>query len=111
MPGLREYRHNTEESRGDEMMKVKVRFFARFRELLGTDIIAGPAAGTTLAALVADVARKNKDGYDAIFDSSGAFCEFVILMRNGKRVETADAGSVVVADGDEIAVFPPVAGG
>ena len=30
-------------------------------------------------------------------------------MRNGKRVETADAATVNVADGDEIAVFPPVA--
>ena len=92
-------------------MKVKVRFFARFRELLGTDIIAEPAAGTPLAALVAGVAKKNGEGYDAIFDEHGAFREFVILMRNGKRVETVDAGSVAVADGDEIAVFPPVAGG
>ena len=93
------------------MMKVKVRFFARFRELLGTDIIAEPPAGTMLAALVRDVARTNKDGFDAIFDEHGTFREFVILMRNGKRVETPDAGKIVVADGDEIAVFPPVAGG
>ena len=92
-------------------MKVKVRFFARFRELLGTDIIAEPAGGTTFAALVADVAKKNMEGYDAIFDEHGTFREFVILMRNGKRVETPDAGKVAVADGDEIAVFPPVAGG
>lgn len=92
-------------------MKVKVRFFARFRELLGTDIIAEPAAGTTLAALVAGIAQKKKEGYDAIFDEQGAFREFVILMRNGKRVEIADAGATMVADGDEIAVFPPVAGG
>jgi molybdopterin synthase sulfur carrier subunit len=35
----------------------------------------------------------------------------VILMRNGKRVELRDAGSTVVSEGDEIAVFPPVAGG
>ncbi len=32
-------------------MKVKVRFFARFRELLGTDIVAERASGTGLAAL------------------------------------------------------------
>jgi sulfur-carrier protein len=91
-------------------MRVKVRFFARFRELLGTDIIAEPEDGTMLAVLVADVARKNREGYDAIFDEHG-FREFVILMRNGKRVETPDAGTIAVADGDEIAVFPPVAGG
>lgn len=92
-------------------MTVKIRFFARFRELLGTDIVVEPRSGITLAALVADVARKNKEGYDAIFDEQGAFREFVILMQNGKRVETADASSVAAADGDEIAVFPPVAGG
>jgi sulfur-carrier protein len=92
-------------------MKVKVRFFARFRELLGTDIFVEPRAGTTFAALVSEVARKNKEGYDAIFDEQGAFREFVILMRNGKRVEIPDATTIAVADGDEIAVFPPVAGG
>ena len=40
------------------------------------------------------MARKNKDGYDAIFDEHGTFREFVILMRNGKRVETADAATI-----------------
>ncbi len=92
-------------------MSVKVRFFARFRELLGTDIITEPKAGTTLAVLVSEIAKKNKEGYDAIFDEQGSFREFVILMRNGKRVETSDAAKTPVADGDEIAVFPPVAGG
>ena len=92
-------------------MSVKVRFFARFRELLGTDIITEPKAGTTLAALVSGIAQRNKEGYDAIFDEQGSFREFVILMRNGKRVEISDAAKTAVADGDEIAVFPPVAGG
>ena len=92
-------------------MKIKVRFFARFRELLGTDIMVEPGAGTTFVSLVSEVARKNPEGYDAIFDEQGTFREFVILMRNGKRVEIADAATITVADGDEIAVFPPVAGG
>jgi len=92
-------------------MTVKVRFFARFRELLGTDIPTEPANGTTLLSLVRGIAQKKKEGYDAIFDEYGNFHEFVIVMRNGKRVEHEDAVTVRVADGDEIAVFPPVAGG
>jgi sulfur-carrier protein len=92
-------------------MTVKVRFFARFRELLGTDIPADPEDGATLLSLVRVLAQKKKEGYDAIFDENGNFHEFVIVMRNGKRVEHEDAGTVGVADGDEIAVFPPVAGG
>ncbi|AGB01868.1 ubiquitin-like small modifier protein 1 [Methanoregula formicica] len=92
-------------------MSVKVRFFAQFRELLGTDIMTEPAAGTSLTTLVAEIAKKNREGYEAIFDKQGSFREFVIVMRNGKRVETADAGTTPVMDGDEVAVFPPVAGG
>ena len=92
-------------------MSVKVRFFARFRELLGTDIITEPGNGTVLANLVRDIAQKNKEGYAAIFDEQGSFREFVIVMRNGKRVEIPDAGKTAIVDGDEIAVFPPVAGG
>lgn len=92
-------------------MKVKIRFFAQFRELLGTDIIAELSSVTVLTDLIKTVASKNKDGYDAVFNEQGAFREFVILLRNGKRIDIADAAKTPVADGDEIAVFPPVAGG
>ena len=92
-------------------MSVKIRFFARFRELLGTDIMTDVTAGTMFTSLITTVARKNPEGYSAIFDENGAFREFVILMKNGKRIEIADAAKTPVTDGDEIAVFPPVAGG
>ncbi|MDD1685331.1 MAG: MoaD family protein [Methanoregula sp.] len=90
---------------------MKVRFFARFRELLGTDILIEPKDGTALSSLVKEIAQIRKEGYDAIFDEHGNFREFIIVMRNGKRVEHEDAAAVRVSDGDEIAVFPPVAGG
>ncbi|MCK9590721.1 MAG: MoaD family protein [Methanoregula sp.] len=92
-------------------MTVKIRFFARFRELLGTDIVTDIAPGTMFTSLITTVARKNPAGYAAIFDENGTFHEFVILMKNGKRIEIADAVKTPVEDGDEIAVFPPVAGG
>jgi molybdopterin synthase sulfur carrier subunit len=95
----------------EENMRIRIRFFARFRELLGAEVIVEPKAGTSLKGVVREIAEKTREGHDAIFDEHGSFREFVILMRNGKRVEIADAATVTVADGDEIAVFPPVAGG
>ncbi len=92
-------------------MTVKIRFFARFRELLGTDIITDIVAGMTFTLLITTIAKKNPEGYAAIFDEVGAFRDFVILMKNGKRIDLADAAKTPVDDGDEIAVFPPVAGG
>ena len=92
-------------------MSVKIRFFARFRELLGSDIMTDVAAGTMFTPLITTVAKKNPEGYAAIFDENGAFHEFVILMKNGKRIEIADAAKTPGVDGDEIAVFPTVAGG
>lgn len=92
-------------------MSVKIRFFARFRELLGSDIMTDVAAGTMFTLLITTVAKKNPEGYAAIFDENGDFREFVILMKNGKRIDIADAAKTPVTDGDEIAVFPPVAGG
>jgi len=92
-------------------MSVKIRFFARFRELLGSDIMTDVAAGTMFTPLITTVAKKNPEGYAAMFDEKGDFREFVILMKNGKRIDIADAAKTPVTDGDEIAVFPPVAGG
>jgi molybdopterin synthase sulfur carrier subunit len=95
----------------EEEVTVKIRFFARFRELLGTDIVTGIAPGTMVTQLIMTIAGKDPAGYAAIFDENGAFHEFVILMKNGRRIEIPDAATTPVVDGDEIAVFPPVAGG
>jgi molybdopterin synthase sulfur carrier subunit len=103
--------HRKEEKSWEEEMTVKIRFFAQFRELLGSDIITDVPAGTMFTSLIKSVAKKNPEGNAAIFDENGAFHEFVILMKNGKRIDIADADKTVIIDGDEIAVFPPVAGG
>ncbi len=92
-------------------MSITIRFFARFREMLGTDILVEHGDGLFLTDLIRNVASGNKEGVDAIFDEEGNFREYVILMRNRRRVDNRKASLVTASDGDEIAVFPPVAGG
>jgi sulfur-carrier protein len=95
----------------DEEMSITILFFARFRELLGTDIKVEVEENTTLASIVKSIAQRNKEGYDALFDERGKFREFVILMQNGRRVNNTDAEKTPAGGDDEIAVFPPIAGG
>jgi len=92
-------------------MTVKVRFFAQFREFFGTDIVIDAVPGTSFIDLIKKIAENNPKKYDAIFDTNGEFHNFVILMKNGVRIDYAEAGKIIINDGDEIAVFPPVAGG
>ena len=106
-----QWHDNKENNSEEEEVTVKIRFFARFRELLGTDIVTDVAPGAMFTHLITTITQKNTAGYAAIFDENGEFHEFVILMKNGKRIEISDAAKTPVMDGDEIAVFPPVAGG
>jgi molybdopterin synthase sulfur carrier subunit len=90
---------------------VKARLFAQFREIFGGEVFLSLAPGTMVAGAVRQLASRSADGKKAIFDENGGIREYVVLMRNGKRIETAEADTIPLADGDEIAVFPPVAGG
>ncbi len=92
-------------------MTVTVRFFARFRELLGTDLDVDEQGSPDLCSLLKRIASKNHEGFGLIFDDKGHFRDYVILVRNGQRIETSDAEDLPVCHGDEIAVFPPVSGG
>ena len=81
---------------------VKLRFFASLREKLGdTDTLSLPA-GSTVA-----VAR------DALMARGGEHAE---ALARGRAVRAAvnhkmAAETAVLADGDELAFFPPVTGG
>jgi molybdopterin synthase sulfur carrier subunit len=92
-------------------MFVLVRGFARFGELIGRERKVEAPAGTTLLGLLADLARASPALEAELFDPDRRIRDYVILMRNRRRVENADAPAVELQDGDEIAVFPPVAGG
>lgn len=81
---------------------VKLRFFAALREKLGeADMLSLPAGGTVA------------DARDALIARGGVHAE---ALARGRAVRAAvnqkmAAETVVLAEGDELAFFPPVTGG
>ncbi len=83
-------------------MKVRVRYFASLREALGGEESVELAAGSTVAAL-----------RDALLARGGRHAE---VLARGKAVRCAlnqvmSDESAALAEGAEVAFFPPVTGG
>ncbi|WP_374339987.1 molybdopterin converting factor subunit 1 [Methyloversatilis sp.] len=84
-------------------MKIKVLYFAALREALGSpgETIELPGSATTLAAVRALIAGRGGD-WDKLAQMKN------LRAAVNQRMAEPDA---VVADGDEVAFFPPVTGG
>ncbi len=92
-------------------MMITIKAFARFREILGSETTCEVADGTTLAALIQEIARNNPKMKTSLYDDDGTLRRYIILMQNKKRVNHSEIESIILNDGDEIALYPPVAGG
>ncbi len=92
-------------------MKVRIKAFARFREIIGSENTLEFDDGTSVLSALKSLSEGSKDFRDACFDKEGAVASHVVLMINGKRISGRDREAGVLHDGDELAVFPPVAGG
>ena len=75
-----------------------MRLFAALREIAGTSQVH--ASGRTVGELADAIGAEHGERFAAIVAASS----FVV---NGERAERATA----VADGDEVAILPPVSGG
>ena len=92
-------------------MRVQVKAFAGFREILGPDIALELPEGSTLTGLLEGLGRRSPGIQKTLFDDQGTPLKSVIIMVNKKRQTRAEFVSRELYDGDEVAIYPPVAGG
>jgi len=81
-------------------IKVRVRTFARVRELLGNDFQVDLVEGATVADLWEQLRLRDRE-MDAI-------ARAIRIAVNGRIVPLLDAR---LRDGDEVSLLPPVGGG
>jgi molybdopterin synthase sulfur carrier subunit len=92
-------------------MLVKVLAFASFREILGKEQELPLKEFATAKELLEELAKANPKFKEAAFDESGALRDYVLLMINRKRIDSGQDLSRPLQEGDELAIFPPLAGG
>jgi molybdopterin synthase sulfur carrier subunit len=92
-------------------MQVKVMAFAAFREILGRERAVELKGEATVRELLEALAAISPRFKEAAFEPSGALRDYVLLMVNRKRIDPEQDLDRILAEGDELAVFPPLAGG
>jgi molybdopterin synthase sulfur carrier subunit len=92
-------------------MRIMVLAFANFREILGKEREMRLLESATVKDLLEELASARPAFRDAAFDDTGALRDYVLLMVNKKRIDPTQDLSRPLQEGDELAIFPPLAGG
>lgn len=85
-----------------------VKLFGHLRDYAGGSEfeVAGQTVGEALTRLCAD----NEPLHNAIFDQEGVLSHVRALL-DGRDVELAQGLNTALDDSDQLAIFPPIAGG
>lgn len=87
---------------------MQVKLFGNLRQHTGQ--LAVTASGATIGEVLQDLCAAYPSLEKAIFDS-GQLQAHVRVMVNGHDIELAHGLDTPVSETDQIAVFPPIAGG
>jgi molybdopterin synthase sulfur carrier subunit len=92
-------------------MELTLKFFATFREAVGSKIVDRSFPDATTVGDVLEVLEAEYDGLHGNLLQDGDLKPQINVLLNGREVLHMDGVDTAIDDGDTLAVFPPVAGG
>lgn len=93
-------------------MKITLRTFADFREIIGArELELSLPEGETVGGLLKYLCNAHPRLQKKLFDASGKIKPYILILKNGRNIDSAQQLDTIIAAGDVISVFPPVAGG
>lgn len=92
-------------------MNVELRLFASFREVVGQKTIHREFEPDATIETVLRSLESEFPDLVSEFIENGEILPQVNVLKNGREVHHLEGLETPVADGDAIAIFPPVAGG
>ena len=90
------------------MVQVKVRLFANVREIAGSPEIS--LSAHSIGELLDSLVAMHPALQDVLFDD-GDLRPYITVLVNERNIRDVGGVQTTLADGDEVAIFPPVSGG
>lgn len=94
-------------------MKVKVKLFASFRELIGTGIvILNKSQELTVLDVIKEISKQYNPNFEnEVLKNSKELKPYVKILVNGRSIEFLNGLNTKLKNEDTMAIFPPVGGG
>jgi len=92
-------------------VKVQIKAFATFREVMDSQFDLDFLQGATIRTLLEDLIERYEGVGELMFASPGTLRDFVNILKNGRNIHFLGGLDTPLDEGDVIALFPPVAGG
>lgn len=92
-------------------MNVQLRFFATFRQAVGSKVVEREyPEGTTIGEVLRDLEAEYEELAGQLIED-GDLRPHINVLKSGREALHLDGMGTELEDGDTLSVFPPVAGG